>query len=641
MRRKTPARVALLGLIASFLLPTGLGAAAVPDEPFITIVGGGWGHGVGMSQYGALGRAEAGHTAEEILTFYYDGTAIEDRADDIDTILGTGLRVRLSPPPNGSRPTSATVNAEGDALLSVEIGGFTAADVGSSVTVTIGAMISGDATPQDDDDTWEWHVDTGEGDICGSRCVARAARILRPEGAIIDIHDNSQGAQGRHDTGNVELVGQDQSTDGFFVVLADTPIDEYLQGIAEVPASWHPEAIKAQAIAARSYALAKAESRRASGTSFDVYDSVWDQVYGGFDAEHPNITAANDATTGQVIIHDDSIVRAFYTSSNGGYTAASEDSFLTAEPFHIAKPDPFDAARNQDGDPQNGRWQWTRVYTLETLSTWLENHNTTDGAGQIDRITISGVPPSGRVDDADVTVYGSATTLGDDESLHGISLYTAINKGASACDGDQSIDCGDLYSTNFQIITFYDVPIDAYYFDPVTWMVLNELTTGVSPNKFAPDRNIERAEVATFLHRFADEPLAELPGPFEDVDIDVYFEEAVAWMATTGITTGTTATMFSPNETVTRGQATAFLWRFAGSPEPTVDNIFNDVEDGRYYTDAVRWMVEWGITTGTSAVTFAPDDPLTRAHIATFLWRLAGEPDAFHPETTLPASMRT
>ena len=655
MPQKIFARVALLGVIAGFLIPASPLAAANPDEPFITIVGGGWGHGVGMSQYGALGRAEAGHTVEEILNFYYDGSTVEDRETELGTLLGDGIRVRLSPRYQDltNRPDGVTATTRDDAhLLTVEIGDQTFTDVGRSVYLEQAGQIAG---PNDEEtqeaDEWYWILKVDGGvDICVG-CIASSATIRTPEGAIIDIVDDV-GSQGAHDAGDLTLVGRDTALstnpDTVFVVL-QLPIEDYLHGIDEVPSSWPDAALQAQAIAARSYAAAQATTRRASGWSFDVYDSDADQVYDGYEdeygnlIEHPARLQAAADTAFDVVVYDNEIVRTLYSSSNGGHTAASEDSFVAQEPFHIAKPDPFDAARDQNGDPQNSRWQWTRVYTLETLSTWLENHNTTDGAGQIDRIIISGVPPSGRVNDASVIVYGSATTLGDDESLHGISLYTAINKGAAVCDTGQTVDCGDLYSTNFQIITFYDVPIDAYYFDPVTWMTLNELTTGVSPNEFAPGREIKRAEVATFLHRFADKPLAELPGPFEDVDSGTYFEEAVAWMAATGITTGTTDTMFSPNVIVTRGQAAAFLWRFAGSPEPTVDNIFDDVEDDTYYTNAVRWMVEWEITTGTPAgsVTFAPGDPLTRAHIATFLWRLAGKPDAFHPETTLPSSMRT
>lgn len=67
---------------------------------------------------------------------------------------------------------------------------------------------------------------------------------------------------------------------------------------------------------------------------------------------------------------------------------------------------------------------------------------------------------------------------------------------------------------------------------------------------------------------------------------------------------------------------------------------FDDVETGRYYTQAVAWMVEHGITTGTSPTSFSPDDPLTRGQIATFLWRLAGKPAAFAEGVTLPSSMR-
>ncbi len=119
-----------------------------------------------------------------------------------------------------------------------------------------------------------------------------------------------------------------------------------------------------------------------------------------------------------------------------------------------------------------------------------------------------------------------------------------------------------------------------------------------------------------------------------------YFTDAVAWMAETGITTGTTPTTFSPGDTVSRGQAATFLWRFAGSPGSEVDTGFTDVAEDRYYTEAVRWMVEWDITTGTSPTTFSPDDPLTRGQIATFLWRLAGRPGAFAEGVPLPDAMR-
>ncbi|NCG39298.1 MAG: hypothetical protein GWP48_17520, partial [Actinobacteria bacterium] len=109
MGRKTSARVALLGLIASVLLPAGPSAAATADEPSITFVGGGYGHGIGMSQYGALGRAEAGHTYDQILGFYYDGTVLTDveafgdgitdfseEGDDIDVLLSVRTQVAVS-----------------------------------------------------------------------------------------------------------------------------------------------------------------------------------------------------------------------------------------------------------------------------------------------------------------------------------------------------------------------------------------------------------------------------------------------------------------------------------------------------------------------------------------------------------------
>ena len=93
------------------------------------------------------------------------------------------------------------------------------------------------------------------------------------------------------------------------------------------------------------------------------------------------------------------------------------------------------------------------------------------------------------------------------------------------------------------------------------------------------------------------------------------------------IPTGTTPTTFSADDSVTRGQMATFLWRYSGSPElVSLDTPFTDVPAGRFYSKAVAWLVEQGITTATSPTTFSPDDPATRGQIATLLWCLAGEP---------------
>jgi len=109
--------------------------------------------------------------------------------------------------------------------------------------------------------------------------------------------------------------------------------------------------------------------------------------------------------------------------------------------------------------------------------------------------------------------------------------------------------------------------------------------------------------------------------PFEDVNENDWFYDAVAW-AYPDITTGTTETTFSPYDTCTRAQTVTFLWRAAGSPEPTgTENPFDDVKEDAYYYKAVLWAVENGITTGVSETAFDPDGTVTRAQTAAFLYR--------------------
>ena len=111
--------------------------------------------------------------------------------------------------------------------------------------------------------------------------------------------------------------------------------------------------------------------------------------------------------------------------------------------------------------------------------------------------------------------------------------------------------------------------------------------------------------------------------PFIDVPAGSYYEDAVVWAVEKGITSGTSTVTFDPNGNCTRAQAVTFLWRAAGSPEPKTMKGFDDVASNAYYAKAVAWAVESGITTGTSASKFSPNDPCTRTQAVTFLFRYA------------------
>ena len=111
--------------------------------------------------------------------------------------------------------------------------------------------------------------------------------------------------------------------------------------------------------------------------------------------------------------------------------------------------------------------------------------------------------------------------------------------------------------------------------------------------------------------------------PFVDVPAGSYYEDAVVWAVGKGITTGMSAAAFDPNGSCTRAQIVTFLWRAAGSPEPKTMKGFDDVASKAYYAKAVAWAVENGITTGTSASKFSPNDPCTRTQAVTFLFRYA------------------
>ena len=171
-----------------------------------------------------------------------------------------------------------------------------------------------------------------------------------------------------------------------------------------------------------------------------------------------------------------------------------------------------------------------------------------------------------------------------------------------------------------ETLDFADVSTDAYYYEAVKWAAKKGITGGTGDGTFNPNGSCTRAHIVTFLWRAAGSPEPKSTVSFADVPAGSYYAKAVAWAVENGITLGTGDGTFSPNATCTRAQSVTFLYRALGTA-PTTVNGFTDVTADAFYADAVAWAVESGVTNGTSASTFSPNNGCTRAQIITFLYR--------------------
>ena len=169
---------------------------------------------------------------------------------------------------------------------------------------------------------------------------------------------------------------------------------------------------------------------------------------------------------------------------------------------------------------------------------------------------------------------------------------------------------------------FTDVPSGAYYEDAVVWAVKKGITSGTSATTFSPDGSCTRAQAVTFLWRAAGSPEPKSAAmPFTDVPAGSYFEKAVLWAVENRITKGTSDTTFGPDASCTRAQIVTFLWRAGGSPAVSGNSAFSDVAADAYYAAAVAWAEKNGVTGGIGGGLFGSDNTCTRAQIVTFLHR--------------------
>lgn len=243
----------------------------------------------------------------------------------------------------------------------------------------------------------------------------------------------------------------------------------------------------------------------------------------------------------------------------------------------------------------------------------------------------------------------SVTTNGQDYSLHlDLSIVGGgtVTSGVTINYGDFSLTVGTVYQydvtvvvdgatyrssrvrfrlvpTSSSVAGFTDVNYSAYYADAVAWAVENGITSGTSATTFGPDNTCTRAQIMTFLWHAAGDPAPKTTvNPFIDVPNDIYYTKAVMWAVENSITSGTGNGTFSPDRPCTREQAMAFIYHAAGNPNPgNVRNPFTDVPSGEYYYNPVLWAVGKGVTTGTSSTTFGTGNPCKRAQIIQFLYK--------------------
>jgi stage II sporulation protein D len=258
----------------------------------LVFTGHGWGHGIGMSQWGAYGYALHGWSYEEILAHYYSGTTLgTSKVATVRVLLRDGAR-------------RVALASDGPWRVADAVGAVVKLPAGK-LLLTAALEVDGKALAPPLTFSARGPLELGSKPYRGRLVVARGGTRLQV----------------------VNAVG----------------VESYLKGVvpSEVPSDWPAEALRAQAVAARSYALASL-TRVVTSSNYDLFADERSQVYGGVAAETPATDAAVDDTAGQVVLYDGAIATTYFSASSGGRTVSAREATGKAVPYLVSVPDPYD-----------------------------------------------------------------------------------------------------------------------------------------------------------------------------------------------------------------------------------------------------------------------------------------------------------
>jgi len=572
MRKKT-----LLILLTFLLAVTSVTPGFASNE--YTFKGYGYGHGIGMCQWGAKGRADKGQTYQQILTHYYQGTQVTG-----DYKVPETVRVRLFDKANLNK---AYVEGEGSSAID---------------------FVNPDGTYAYRGATGKWSIEPTS---------AGLLKLIAPDGTCaadnltspiiatnatnnITVY-NASGARKHTYKGSIYVYSTGSAALYLINYVRFEP--EYLYGLGEVPSSWPYQALYAQAVAARSYAI---KNMKPQG-EFDLYDSVSSQVYTGVDKINETSGGTNwgarwkkaiDDTMGQVVTYNGAVISAYYFSSCGGHTENVELAWTNSSPQPYLKGvNDIDSSGKpycqQSGNTSS--FSWTTKITKADFESKL-------GIANIASLKITKKGASPRISELEII-----KTDGTKTSMAGSTFRSKLG----------------LRSTWIYQLggIFPDVSFEYWAAIQIADLAERGIITGYPDGTFKPETAVTRGQFAKMLCLALGIP-AGGSSKFSDT-AGHWAEQYITALANQEIVGGYPNGTFKPDAQITRAEISAIISRSLDLESGTNQATFSDIE-GHWAKDDIQIMASNTLVTGYPNGTFKPNASAKRSEVATIIYRMFG-----------------